>query len=721
MDDLITHRLGSVRLEPAGPVVAGSVGQWRLVYTVGSYGVDEGGTIKLSRRTASDWQVPQFDDPAAPGYTTVSTTGAAKLRPYYSSKAHVRPWKKCLVIDVYDGCLAPGDTVTIVLGDQSHGSPGIRAQTFQESAHEFRVLVDPTNAGLVRRLPSSPRVRIVPDRPVALVCILPTQALVGEPVEIRLRGVDRWGNPTLPPEDASFTWLGTGTVRLSGSHLTFTSPGDGYLRVEAGDLAVWSNPISSYDEQPALSQFWGDLHAQTEATVGTGTEEEYLAFARDQAYLDFASHQGNDFQMSDEVWERLNRTIERFHEDRRFVVLPGYEWSGNTPAGGDHNVIYRTGSMPILRSSHWQIPDTPENDLSPAHPASVLFGRLRQRVGVENVVVAAHVGGRYADVQRYFDPDLCRLVEILSCWGVFEWLLWDALEAGYVVGVICNSDGHKGRPGAEGPGAGEFGIAGGLTCVLAPELTRQAVFDALRARRCYGTSGPRIDLQVEMDGAPIGSILPWRKIALIHATVLGTGPLESLCLYQGREVIHQVRPAAFESVAGSRRIRVTWGGARMRGRGRRVTWDGAIHLDGVQIQKVRPVGFDSPLDGIVEQQPDRVAFRSRTTGDMDGLDLWLDTAGQGRLSFESPAGSCQVDLETLDGPATFDLGGLEMRICVERYPERLTGLTLSLHREIRPPRDSLTPYLVKVVQGDGHMAWSSPIYVQAQTAGGSSG
>ena len=51
-------------------------------------------------------------------------------------------------------------------------------------------------------------------------------------------------------------------------------------------------------------------------------------------------------------------------------------------------------------------------------------------------------------------------------------MLFDALDCGHVVGVMCNSDGHKGRPGAEGPGAGEFGIAGGLTCVLAGELSR---------------------------------------------------------------------------------------------------------------------------------------------------------------------------------------------------------------------------------------------------------
>jgi hypothetical protein len=55
-----------------------------------------------------------------------------------------------------------------------------------------------------------------------------------------------------------------------------------------------------------------------------------------------------------------------------------------------------------------------------------------------------------------------------------------------------------------------------------------------------------------------------------------------------------------------------------------------------------------------------------------------------------------------------------MGICVERYPERVTSLALSLHREVRPPKDSLTPYTFKVLQSDGHMAWSSPIYVEAE-------
>jgi hypothetical protein len=510
-------------------------------------------------------------------------------------------------------------------------------------------------------------------------------------------------------------WQGTGDVGLDGRRLTFDRPGSGFLLAQAGGLTGRSNPITAHAAPPAFSRYWGDLHAQSEATVGTGTEEEYFAFARDQARLDFCSHQGNDFQVTDADWARLNQTVERYHQDGRFVVFPGYEWSGNTSAGGDHNVIYRREGLPIFRSSHWQIPTTPEDALTPAHPVDVLFDRLRQHVGPEDALVAAHVGGRYADQSRYFDPAVCRLVEVVSCWGVFEWLLWDAFERGYIVGVTCNSDGHKGRPGAEGPGVGEFGIGSGLTCVLAPELTRQAVFEALRQRRCYGTTGPRIDLSFDMDGQPMGAVLPWRGRARVRASVVGTAPLESLGLYRGRELIQEVRPQAFQALDGSRRVRVSWGGARMRGRGRRATWDGHIRLEDVRLKRLEPFAFDAPTDGVVHWDASSLEFRSRTTGDRDGVDLWLDQPDRGTLFFESPLGSCAVALDQLRGAASrqvVDFGGLELGVCVQRYPERLVDVSAELDCEVRPPEERLTPYLVKAVQSDGHMAWSSPIYIR---------
>ncbi|PRP93644.1 hypothetical protein ENSA7_80720 [Enhygromyxa salina] len=714
--DLVTQRLGHVCLTPEGPVVAGSMNEWTLVYTVGSYGIDEGGTLKLARRFASDWAHPQFDEPTAPNYTTVTTTGEAKLRPRYDPKAHVRPWMKCLVIDVYDGCLAPGDTVTITLGDRSQGSPGIRAQSFIESAHELRFLVDPTNACLVERLPSSPVLEVISGEPLSLVVIVPTQAIVGESAEIFVKGEDRWGNPTPAPAQIQLSWDGDGGAQtnctIEGRELRFSSACSGRVVARWNDQTFVSNPITARAEAPRLRKYWGDLHAQSDATVGTGTEIEYFEFGRDWAHLDVMSHQGNDFQMSDEDWRRLNEVVRRFHQDGRFVVFPGYEWSANTAAGGDRNVMYLEEGMPIMRSSHWQVRGTPEDQHTPAHPANVLFSKLREHVDPNKVVLAAHCGGRYADIRTYFDEELGPLIEVMSCWGVFEWLLWDAFDKGYEVGVIANSDGHKGRPGAEGPGAGQFGIFGGLTCMLAESLTRAAVFDALRQRRCYGTTGPRMDLDFEVDGQVMGSSFTAKRDRVqVTASVRGVGPIESLQLFRGRELIHEVRPEAFTSCAGSRRIRLVWGGARIRGRGRRATWDGVVELEGASIERAQVFAFDSPMDGIQAQTKTKIELRSRTTGDLDGLDIWLDQAQRGRVVFRSEVGELVAELGTLDAAGEHaSFGGLDLRASVSRYPESPSDRVIELAHEVELTAGQTTPLFVKANQVDGHIAWSSPIY-----------
>ncbi len=717
MSEVWAHRLGRVTLSPTDPVVAGSNGTWVITYTVGSYGIDEGGTIKLAHRFASDWQAPQFNDPAAPAYATATTNGNAKLRPRYDRKGHIRPWMKCIVIDVYDGSLDPGDTVTITLGDTSQGSPGARAQTFIESAHEFRVFVDPTNACLARQVSNCPRVPVVSGELETLRCIVPAQAELGKAVEVFVKGEDVWGNPTDPPANLILTWQGDAEAVIDGRELTLSGEGAGNVHVVAGGMSAISNPIRGFKKLPAYRRYWGDLHAQTDATVGTGTEVEYFNFGRDISRLDFTSHQGNDFQMTDEDWRRLNEVVSQFHEDGKFVVFPGYEWSANTPAGGDRNVFFRKEGYPICRSSHWQIPEVAEDENTPVHPASELFSKLRSIVPHEDVLLGSHVGGRYADIRKYFDQEIGPLVEVVSCWGVFEWMLWDAFEKGYIVGTMCNSDGHKGRPGAEGPGAGEFGIAGGLTCVLAEAQSRDAIFDALKSRRCYGTTGARIELDFKIGEHSMGSVVhldgPTPAVAAVH----GEGPIESLMLYRGREVIAVSRPETFNAMTpqNTNRIRVTWRGARMRGRGRRVDWSGTLRTDGVKIENASTYCFDSAADGIAVKGDSEIIIRSQTTGDTDGIDLLLDQASQGVLTFASAVGECEVSLRELTtepGGVTFDFGGLDMKVVIERYPSEPSQMSVDLTHDIVPSGTTPQPYFVKAIQTNGQMAWSSPIYAK---------
>ena len=180
-------------------------------------------------------------------------------------------------------------------------------------------------------------------------------------------------------------------------------------------------------------------------------------------------------------------------------------------------------------------------------------------------MVFAHVGGRYDDMHRH-DAAVERAVEVHSAWGTFEWLLHDAFRLGYRLGVVCNSDGHKGRPGASYPGASLFGAYGGLTCLLARALTREAIWEALRQRHHYGTTGARMLLQVQLhfvrpatrfledpqlgpaatetiSTVMMGDIVQTTdREATVAIEVLASAPIEKIELRNGLEVVETIRP-----------------------------------------------------------------------------------------------------------------------------------------------------------------------------------
>ena len=62
----LPEHMGSATLTPSGPFIAGSHAELILVYTAGTFGIDDSGMLKISWRTTSDMAKPQFTDPSAP-------------------------------------------------------------------------------------------------------------------------------------------------------------------------------------------------------------------------------------------------------------------------------------------------------------------------------------------------------------------------------------------------------------------------------------------------------------------------------------------------------------------------------------------------------------------------------------------------------------------------------------------------------------------------------
>ncbi|PYM21281.1 MAG: DUF3604 domain-containing protein [Candidatus Rokuibacteriota bacterium] len=726
------HFVGRAWIMPAEPVVAGQLGTWTITYEVGAYGYDERARLKIAVRFASDWGTPQFTDPRGRNYTTVrlESRSGAVADIAYEPRGQVRPWFKCLVVSVADGSLAPGDRLHVTLGDPSGGGPGSRAQTFRERGCEFRVFVDPFGTELYVPLASSPTLDVVGGGLHRLVAVAPTTIRPGQRFDALVKVEDIWGNPAerfdgeiklsssgAPidglPAAAPFRRGEVAVARLDG--LAIAEPGaETRIVASVGFHRAESNVLRAIGADEPKT-WWGDIHGQTRATVGTGTIEEYFTFGRDVALLDVMCHQANDFQVTEEEWQRLRGEIDRFHADGRCVIFVGYEWSGMTPGGGDRNVMFRGDVAALHRSSHAEVDDMTDA-ATDCFPVTRLFERFRGR---DDVLLIPHVGGRYADVVSFHDPALEPVVEIYSDWGRFEWLLEDALRHGYRVGVVANSDGHKGRPGASHPGASTFGAYGGLTCVLADTLTREAIFDAVRARRCYGvSSAQRIHVELLVNGLPMGGegrLEPGQPVRITGRAV-GTGPIERIDVLRGLDVVRTISPYTSTSFETSNRYRIAWAGSRVRGRDRLTRWDGSLELSSGKMLGAMPWAMDNPEKGIVQRTASEISWVSNTTGDDDGIDVRLDAAPEAVLRFRSPVIDVDVTVGDLaDGETkTFPAGGVDLRVFMRRLPARDTTAALVIDvTDEPPPRGRCHAYWIRVTQEDGAQAWTSPVYLDA--------
>ncbi len=736
---------GTATVTPDGPVEAGSWQSFTLVYTAGRFGIDDSGSIKVCFRFASDQSKLQLDDPQGPGFVSVAASNGAVLETRFDYKQNTRPWDRTLYIKVVRGFMREGDKITVQLGDISQGSPGLRTQTFAEPFFEFHVLADPIACYHYVPVAVQPIVAVVAGKRSGWVAVLPSTGSLHQPFTLQLRSEDRWGNPSgqghatlLLRSNRAVEGL-PATLTLENGEITAAIPDlrptmacDLLIEICDSDgkqLAV-SNVMRIVKEHSPTGLFWADFHAQSGETIGTNAAEDYFAFARDTAFIDIVGHQGNDFQITPGFWNDLNRLYDRFDEPGRFVTMPGYEWSGNTALGGDRNVFFATTDRIIRRSSHALVPD--HSDLATdCHTASELFAAFNR--DKEDVITFAHVGGRYADIGVAHDVAIETAVEVHSSWGTFEWIVNDAFDLGYRVGIVANSDGHKGRPGAEGPGASLFGAYGGLTCLPLSELSRTAVFEALRARRHYATTGARVLLEMTAsfpDGAeqfaadpvlgptdrrsvtraPMGAIVHTSgATALLSVSVSAAAPIERIEIRNGREIVAVRRPYGADPLG--RRIRVIWSGAEYRGRFRMTSWDGRATLADNAFERADAVNFfnlDRPLE---REGKHALSWRSITTGNFSGFDATLREAAAGRLAIETPQG--KIDLAVAEigyEPSTFAYGGLDRKLTVYRLPDTNRCLSVALEQEVLLHEDRDNPLYVSVITEDGHQAWSSPVY-----------
>jgi len=426
--------------------------------------------------------------------------------------------------------------------------------------------------------------------------------------------------------------------------------------------------------------------------------------------LDFCAWQGNDFQVTDETWESVCRNVKDFHVPGKYVTFLGYEWSGNTPVGGDYNIYFLYDDEKIYRSSHWQI-DLLSNDGS---DRSILADLWKQFEGRKDVMAIPHVGGRYGNLDMC-NTDFVSVIEIHSHHGTFEWMLEDAINKGLKLGVIAASDDHTCRPGLSYPtrttsrGMVSFDGYGGYTGLYAEELTREAIWDAFRKRHTYGTTGKRIILDVRCDGNRMGDMFRVDGSPVIEVDIAGTDTIRDIEIKRGTETVYSYEE---NQPIAEGKIKVQWSGVRVKSRSKKTKWDGSLAVQGGNIKGVIPFAFDRPDEGPILMSNQVVTWKSSTSGDIDGIEIDADFDDDTSFVFSSPHISFSVTAGELKrGAVVKEAGGINQKVSVSLLRE-CNERNVSLQFTDEGILPGITPYWVKVTQVDGNMAWSSPMFIE---------
>ena len=375
----------------------------------------------------------------------------------------------------------------------------------------------------------APQLTVTPGPAETLRILVPSGVEPGERFHVLIVSLDRfenrsctrYENQTLTMTDSTeviFIPSFVGSVRVP-----VVLKQEGIYRFRLGEATSNAVRVAKGCHGP----YWGDIHIHTKLSHdGQGTDP-YL-YARDVSGLDFAGTADHWDSLGSEGYRQELEWAERDSLPGRFVVMLGDERNPGALTG-HHNIYFRDEAafrehMAFAGQGSKMDAQMEANALAALDPARVMI--VPHHTGIHFAGFREGQKGSSVDWDAWTDPGLRPVMEIYSHHGQSEvydpqhilsyefnrmrnperranssipgpHYAQDYWMAGHRLGVIGSSDEHSGQGGRR---------HGGLAAVYGVELTREGLFDAIRQRHCYATTGERILVDFDVDGIPMGDV-----------------------------------------------------------------------------------------------------------------------------------------------------------------------------------------------------------------------
>jgi hypothetical protein len=725
-----------------GPFEARTFVTIRQTYTVGTRPVQVGGGFVVARHFMPNYGRWQTTDPQADNFISIASSNSSVSFstaevPITGMHGGFRGAAPALMFKVAAGTLNEGDSVTITYGDRSSGSRGFLMADFSSDRMPLPLYLSLQADGDLLSLPIQP-VRVTGTRFAGLRGFAPSVVATGENFTVSIRAEDRYRNRALNGHPELQLMLGDSIVRkLPASEnaitliddLSLPDPGVYRFTIRSVDGSIDGpvNPIL-VAEAPERRVFWGDTHGHSGFAEGIGTADRFMRWARDDARLDYVTHSEHDIWTDDHEWMVLRENVRNYSVEGEFIAYLGYEWTIRNIQGGHHNVLFRT-------------PDRRDRVPAQFFPTlSRLYQGLRAGNARSDVLIIphAHQTGDY----RLNDPELEPLIEIMSQHGNFEWFGQRYLDHGHQIGFTAASDNHLAQPGYTAPKNTSLAQRGGLGAVLATEKTTDTLFDAMKQRHTYATTGERMILDVTVNGTTMGQRGAFAESRKIRGRVIGTAPIDQITVVRNGEEIWQQDYLALtaDKIEDSETVLLSFASASDpyhvgdNPRGWR-HWRGILKVDGASLVGAEAQDFhNNSVQSlrIDEGDSNLVHFTTITRGDSSSIQLELERARRStsiavnleaaretggappmyRKHQEMPASEVTLSFRDLDGgetrqmlPVTGYQDSVTLRRIIKDGP-----MEVSFELEDTSERRG-DHYFVRVRQADDSLAWSSPIWV----------